>query len=143
MIVNTINAVKPKCGDCRFSFACCDSSPKEGEDDGSPKPRKSNPAKVEIAPVTIKGKNVSVATIAFGKIWRIIIIQSLTPRASAARTYSKLRALKNSARIKPVSAGHPNIIERVAKSQKLLPKIAVKMIITYRDGQALKNSRKR
>ena len=83
-----------------------------------------------MAPVTMNGKNVSVATIALGKIWRIIMVQLLTPSACAARTYSKLRARKNSARIKPVSAGQPKMMDKIAKSQKLRPNIAVIMMMT-------------
>src|SRR6056300_186507 len=130
MMVKTKNAVKPRWGDCKLSFACWVSSPKEGEEDGKPKPRKSRPARVEMAPVTMKGRKVSVATIALGRIWRIMMVQLLTPSASAARTYSKFRARKNSARIKPVSAGQPKMMDRVAKSQKLRPNIAVIMMMT-------------
>src|SRR5690606_41432459 len=59
-----------------------------------------------------------------GRIWRNMIVRSLTPNARAARTYSKLRARRNSARTTPTNAGQPNRIETKTKSQKLRPRIA-------------------
>ena len=49
-----------------------------------------------------------VATIAFGSTWRNMIVQSPTPSARAACTYSKLRARRNSARTTPMSWVHEN-----------------------------------
>ena len=54
------------------------------------------------------GKNVMVATMAFGKVWRNIITVLLTPRARAARMYSKFRARRNSARTTPTRAVQEN-----------------------------------
>ncbi len=48
-------------------------------------------------PVTMKGSMVTVATIALGSMWRNMIRQFETPSARAARTYSRLRARRNSA----------------------------------------------
>ena len=74
--------------------------------------------------------SVSVATIAFGSMWRNMITQLLTPSALAARTYSKFRARKNSARTTPTSAGQPNSTVRNTSIQKLRPKIANMMMMT-------------
>ncbi|KAG1649660.1 hypothetical protein GQR58_028765 [Nymphon striatum] len=93
-----VKAVKANHVACRFCLACKISSPKDGADDGNPKPRKSSAASDPITPATMKGRNVSVATMAFGSMCRNIIFVFDTPRARAARTYSKLRARKNSAR---------------------------------------------
>ncbi|MNU02346.1 hypothetical protein D3C72_2460200 [compost metagenome] len=41
-------------------------SPREGEPGGMPKPRKSSEVSVVIEPDRMKGRKVSVATIAFG-----------------------------------------------------------------------------
>ena len=46
----------------------------------------------------MKGSMVSVATVALGSTWRRMILVLDSPSARAARTYSKLRARKNSAR---------------------------------------------
>jgi hypothetical protein len=79
------------------------SSPSDGAEEGRPKPRKSSEASAPIVPVTMKGRKVSVATIALGSMWRNMIVQFDTPSARAARTYSKLRARRNSARTTPTS----------------------------------------
>ncbi|MNL74390.1 hypothetical protein D3C87_2000210 [compost metagenome] len=54
-----------------------------------------------IEPDRMKGRKVSVATIALGRRWRYMIVQLPTPSARAARTYSKLRARRNSALTTP------------------------------------------
>ena len=51
----------------------------------------------------MNGRNVSVETIAFGNTWRIIIFLSDKPSALAARTKSKFRARRNSARTTPTN----------------------------------------
>ena len=53
-----------------------------------------------------------------------------TPSARAARTYSKLRARRNSARTTPVSAGQPKRMVRATRSQKERPRIANTMMMT-------------
>ena len=83
-----------------------------------------------MAPVTMNGSMVSVATIALGSMWRNMIVPFDTPSARAARTYSKLRARRNSARTTPTSAVQPNSTIRNTSSQKLRPRIANMMMMT-------------
>ena len=63
-----------------------------------PSPRKSSEVSVLIEELMMKGRKVSVATIAFGKTCLTMIFALLSPSARAALTYSKLRARRNSAR---------------------------------------------
>ena len=83
-----------------------------------------------IVPVTMNGSIVSVATIAFGSMWRNMIVMFDTPSALAARTYSRFRARRNSARTTPTSAGQPKSTVRNTSSQKLRPTIAKMMMMT-------------
>ena len=73
---------------------------------------------------------VSVATIALGSIWRIMMRRFPTPSALAARTYSRLRARRNSARTTPTSAIQPKSTVIPTKSQKLRGRIENRMMIT-------------
>lgn len=82
-----------------------------------------------MVPVMMKGSMVSVATMALGSMWRNMIFQLETPRARAARTYSRLRARRNSARTTPTSAGQPNSAVRNTRSQKLRPSTANRMMM--------------
>ncbi|CNU77825.1 Uncharacterised protein [Salmonella enterica subsp. enterica serovar Bovismorbificans] len=66
-------------------FPCKRSSPREGEPSGRPNPRKSSDVRVVMELHKMNGKNVRVATIALGNIWRRIMSRSLTPSACAAR----------------------------------------------------------
>ena len=70
-------------------------------------------------PDRVKGKKVSVATIALGRIWRNIRLASPTPSARAARTESRFRPRKNSARTTPVSPIQENSSKNPSKVQKL------------------------
>ena len=70
----TANPEIPNHGACRLALPCASSSPREGEPGGNPKPRKSSAVKVVMEPERIKGINVIVATIAFGRICRLIIL---------------------------------------------------------------------
>ena len=56
-----------------------------------------------IEPFSTKGRKVSVATMALGRRWRNMMRAFESPSARAARTYSKLRARRNSARTTPTS----------------------------------------
>ena len=98
MIARVINAVIPNQGACRLFLPWAASSPSDGAPGGNPKPRKSSAVNVPMAPVNRKGINVSVATMALGSTCRHIISREGSPMALAARTYSRLRARKNSAR---------------------------------------------
>ena len=73
---------------------------------------------MEIPPVTMKGSMVMVATMAFGRRWRNMILASETPSARADSTYSKLRARRNSARTTPTSAVHEKRATNVTMIQK-------------------------
>ena len=56
----------------------------------------------------MKGRNVSVATIAFGSRCRNMMTALDTPSARAAWMYSKLRPRRNSARTNPTSRTQEN-----------------------------------
>src|SRR5262249_34147141 len=83
---STKNAVRPSQGACRLALPWASSSPSEGEPGGSPKPGKASEVSVVIEPLRMNGRNVIVATVAFGSTWRRIMTRSATPRARAART---------------------------------------------------------
>jgi hypothetical protein len=73
-------------GACRLSRPWDTSSPSDGEPGGSPKPRKSRLARIVTEPERVKGRKVSVATMALGRMCRRITAKSETPSAFAART---------------------------------------------------------
>ena len=104
----TTKAVSPSQGACRLDLPWLISSPSEAEPGGRPKPRKSSEVSVVIEPDRMNGRNVSVATMALGSRCRNIIVRLFTPSARAARTYSKLRARKNSARTMPTKPTQEN-----------------------------------
>src|SRR5256886_14098667 len=108
MIATEKNPVKPSHGACTLALPCDNSSPSDGEPGGSPKPRKSSAVSVITDEDTTNGRNVMVATIAFGNKWRNMITALETPSARAAWMYSKLRPRKNSARTSPTSEVHEN-----------------------------------
>ena len=83
-----------------------------------------------MVPVIRNGSSVKVATIAFGSTWRTMITLSRTPSARAARTYSKFRARRNSARTTPTSDVQPNSVINATSSQKFICQIAATMMIT-------------
>src|SRR5439155_14794886 len=108
MIATEKKPVKPSHGACTLALACDSSSPSEGEPGGRPKPRKSSAVSVITEDETMKGRNVMVATMAFGSKWRNIMMGLETPSARAAWMYSKLRPRKNSARTRPTSDTQEN-----------------------------------
>src|SRR6267154_6236495 len=108
MIATEKKPVKPSHGACTLALACDSSSPSEGEPGGRPKPRKSSAVSVITEDDTMNGRNVMVATMAFGNRWRNMITALDTPSARAAMMYSKLRPRKNSARTRPTSETHEN-----------------------------------
>ena len=57
----------------------------------------------ETEPESKKGRNVSVATMAFGSRCFLMMVASESPSARAAVIYSKLRPRRNSARTRPTS----------------------------------------
>ena len=78
--------VKPSQGACKLFLPWLTISPKEADPGGNPKPKKSNPDKTVTAALKLKGKKVTVATVAFGNKCRNIIVIFDTPKAFAART---------------------------------------------------------
>ena len=108
----------PSQGALRLRWPCFKSSPSEAEPGGRPKPRKSSEVSVEIEPLRMKGRKVSVATIALGSRWRKMMVRFGTPSARAALTYSKLRARRNSARTTPTKATQENSSIRLSRIQK-------------------------
>ena len=86
MTARVINVEIPSHGACKLALPWFRSSPNEAEPGGSPSPRKSSAVRLVMEPLKIKGKNVMVATIAFGKMCLNIILVLETPRARAART---------------------------------------------------------
>ncbi len=130
MIAKVKKAVKASHGACRFCLACSVSSPSDGAEDGRPKPRKSSEASVPIVAGHDEGQH------GHGRHHRVRQHVAEhdrpvfdTPSALAARTYSKLRARRNSARTTPTSAGQPNSTVRNTSSQKLRPRIAKMMMM--------------
>src|SRR6266480_5704547 len=108
MMATAKNPVKPSHGACTLALPCDSNSPSEGEPGGNPKPRKSSAVSVITDDDTMNGRNVMVATMAFGSRCRNMITALDTPSARAAVMYSKFRPRKNSARTRPTSATQEN-----------------------------------
>src|SRR5580698_568682 len=117
MMATAKKPVKPSHGACTLALPCDSSSPSDGEPGGSPKPRKSSAVSVMTDDDTMNGRNVMVATMAFGNRCRNIITALETPSARAAWMYSKLRPRRNSARTRPTSDTHENS-NRIPSSTK-------------------------
>src|SRR3954462_4848022 len=66
MIATEKKPVKPSHGACTLALPCDSNSPSDGEPGGRPKPKKSSAVSVITEDDTMKGRNVIVATIAFG-----------------------------------------------------------------------------
>src|SRR6202048_5339828 len=108
MMATAKKPVKPSQGACTLALPCDSNSPSDGEPGGNPKPRKSSAVSVLTEEDTMKGRNVMVATMAFGNRWRNMISALETPSARAAWIYSKLRPRRNSARTRPTSDTQEN-----------------------------------
>src|SRR3954470_8447234 len=108
MIATEKKPEKPSQGACTLDLPCDSSSPSDGEPGGSPNPRKSSAVSVITELDTMNGRNVMVATIAFGNRCRNMMTLFDTPSARAAWMYSKLRPRKNSARTSPTSDTQEN-----------------------------------
>src|SRR6202158_450836 len=108
MMATAKNPVRPSHGACTLALPCDSNSPSEGEPGGNPKPRKSSAVSVMTDEDTMNGRNVMVATMAFGNRCRNMITALDTPSARAAMMYSKLRPRRNSARTRPTSETHEN-----------------------------------
>ena len=81
-----------------------------------------------IEPFRMKGRKVSVATMALGSRCLTMMARLESPSARAARTYSKLRARRNSARTTPTSATQENSSRMPSSTKKLGVMIAATMI---------------
>ena len=80
-------------GRLQVALALASSSPSEGEPGGRPKPRKSSEVSVVIEPVRMKGRKVSVATMALGRMWRNMIARLRdAQRAGGADIFEVARA---------------------------------------------------
>src|ERR1700733_4738227 len=66
MIATAKKPVKPSQGACTLALPCDSNSPSDGDPGGTPKPRKSSAVSVITEDETMNGRNVIVATIAFG-----------------------------------------------------------------------------
>src|SRR5260370_40051543 len=106
MIATEKKPVKPSQGAGTLALACESNSPSDGEPGGRPKPRKSSAVSVITDDDTMKGRNVMVATIAFGNRWRNMITGLETPSARAAWMHSKMRPRSYAARTRPTSDTH-------------------------------------
>src|ERR1700759_4084269 len=108
MMATAKKPVKPSHGACTLALPCDNNSPSDGEPGGNPKPRKSSAVNVITEDDTMNGRNVMVATMAFGNRCRNMITALENPSARAAMMYSKLRPRRNSARTSPTSDTHEN-----------------------------------
>src|SRR5471032_1488865 len=108
MMATAKKPVKPSHGACTLALPCDSNSPSDGEPGGNPKPRKSSAVSVITDDDTMNGRNVMVATMAFGNRCRNMITALDTPSARAAMMYSKLRPRRNSARTSPTSDTQEN-----------------------------------
>src|SRR6266498_6041639 len=70
MIATEKKPVKPSHGACTLALPCDSNSPSDGEPGGRPKPRKSSAVSVITEDDKMNGRNVMVATMAFGNRWR-------------------------------------------------------------------------
>ena len=84
IIANVKKLVRPNQGACKLLRPWLTISPKDADPGGSPNPKKSNPDNTVTDALKLKGKKVTVATVAFGKRWRNIIVVFDTPSARAA-----------------------------------------------------------
>src|ERR1700692_1364919 len=83
MIATAKKPVKPSHGAWTLALPCDSNSPSEGEPGGNPKPRKSSAVSVITEDDTMNGRDVIVATMAFGNRCRNMITGLETPSARA------------------------------------------------------------
>src|ERR1700716_1955087 len=83
MMATAKNPVKPSHGAWTLALPCDSNSPSDGDPGGNPKPRKSSAVSVITDEDTMKGRNVMVATMAFGSRCRNMITALDTPSARA------------------------------------------------------------
>src|SRR5882757_10230108 len=140
MIATAKKPVKPSQGACTLALACDSNSPSEGEPGGRPKPKKSSAVSVITDEETMNGRNVMVATMAFGNRCRIMMTLLDTPSARAAMMYSKLRPRRNSARTSPTSDTHWNNSRMPSSTKNPGTSTDDRISSRYSDGIALHTS---
>src|SRR4030081_1222994 len=143
MIATAKNPVKPSHGAWTLALACDSNSPSDGEPGGRPKPRKSSAVSVMTDEDTMNGRNVMVATMAFGSRCRNMITALDTPSARAAMMYSKLRPRRNSARTRPTSDTHENSRRMPSRTKKPGTSTDDRISKRYSEGMALQTSMNR
>src|SRR6478609_3768904 len=143
MMATAKNPVKPSHGAWTLALPCDSNSPSEGEPGGNPNPRKSSAVSVMTEEDTLKGRNVMVATMAFGNRWRNMITALDTPGARAAMMYSKWRPRKNSARTKPTSETHENNKRMPSRTKKPGTSTDDRIRSRYNEGIAVQTSMNR
>src|ERR1700733_12709553 len=143
MIATAKKPVKPSHGAWTLALPCDSNSPSEGEPGGNPKPRKSSAVSVITDDETMNGRNVMVATMAFGSKCRNMITALETPSARAAWMYSKLRPRRNSARTRPTSDTHENNKRMPSRTKNPGTNTDDRIKRRYSEGMALQTSIKR
>src|SRR6202163_2476228 len=143
MIATAKKPWKPSHGACTLALPCDSSSPSDGEPGGNPKPRKSSAVSVITDEDTMNGKNVMVATMAFGSKCRNMITALDTPSALAAMMYSKLRPRRNSARTRPTSETRENNSRMPSRTQKPGTSTDDRISNRYSEGIAVQTSMNR
>src|SRR6195256_3078016 len=137
MMATAKKPVKPSHGAWTLDLPCDSNSPSDGEPGGNPKPRKSSAVIVMTDEDTMKGRNVMVATMAFGSKCRNMITALETPSARAAMMYSKLRPRRNSARTRPTSDTHENSRRIPSSTKKPGTSTEERISSRYSDGMAV------
>src|SRR6266404_6557847 len=143
MMATAKKPVKPSHGACTLALACDSISPSDGEPGGKPKPKKSSAVSVITEDDTMNGRNVMVATMAFGNKWRNMMTALETPSARAAMMYSKLRPRRNSARTRPTSETHENSRRMPSRTKKPGTSTDDRISKRYSEGMALQTSMNR
>src|SRR6266403_2799906 len=143
MMATAKKPVKPSHGAWTLALPCDSNSPSEGEPGGNPKPRKSSAVSVMTDEDTMKGRNVMVATMAFGNRCRNMITALDTPSARAAMMCSKLRPRRNSARTRPTSETHENSRRMPSRTKKPGTSTDDRISKRYSEGMALQTSMNR
>src|ERR1700681_4957671 len=140
MIATAKKPVKPSHGAWTLALPCDSNSPSDGEPGGNPKPRKSSAVSVITDDDTMNGRNVMVATMAFGNRCRNMITALDTPSARAAMMYSKLRPRRNSARTRPTSETQENSSRIPSSTKKPGTSTEDRINSKYSDGIAFQTS---
>src|ERR1700738_31243 len=143
MMATAKNPVKPSHRARTLALPCDSNSPSDGEPGGNPKPRKSSAVSVITDEDTMNGRNVMVATMAFGSRCRNMITALDTPSARAAMMYQKLRPRKNTARTRPTSDTHENNNRMPSRTKNPGTSTDDRISKRYSEGIAVQTSMKR